>query len=230
MSKKAPYCSSKIWVFDCDGVLLDSNKIKTEAFRELALEYKVPDLEGFVEFHRRNGGMSRFLKIETLLRDYLQQSDYQEELKKGVDRYGHLVRKKLSTCAEGEGLRDFLNTLPKDSQSYVISGALETEVQEVLEEKDLASYFKEIYGSPLNKIENLQKLRKLTQSPLGAEATFIGDSITDYKAAKEFGMNFIFFYGLTEWDDWETFFKDKEEVLIAKNFEDLLSRMKKRAS
>jgi beta-phosphoglucomutase-like phosphatase (HAD superfamily) len=49
-------------IFDFDGVILESVTVKTEAFRELfSSEPDCPD--EIVEFHKRNGGMSRYDKF-----------------------------------------------------------------------------------------------------------------------------------------------------------------------
>ena len=51
------------FIFDCDGVILDSNKIKTEAFFSLALPYGKGIAKLLVDYHTQNGGISRYLKI-----------------------------------------------------------------------------------------------------------------------------------------------------------------------
>ena len=46
----------QIAVFDCDGVILDSNQIKSEAFA-YALPDDPPELvKNFVQYHKENGG------------------------------------------------------------------------------------------------------------------------------------------------------------------------------
>ena len=58
-----------IIILDFDGVILESVSVKTEAFRTLfsfAPEY----VEEIVQFHKDNGGMSRFDQIPVYLRSY----------------------------------------------------------------------------------------------------------------------------------------------------------------
>ena len=45
-------------VFDCDGVLLDSNKVKTDAFYKSALPYGENAANELVSYHKENGGIS----------------------------------------------------------------------------------------------------------------------------------------------------------------------------
>ena len=56
-------------IFDCDGVILDSNAIKTQAFRE-ALPGEPEDLvEQLVSFHKATGGVSRYVKLEYFFKE-----------------------------------------------------------------------------------------------------------------------------------------------------------------
>lgn len=57
----------KSLIFDCDGVILHSNKIKTEAFYKVALRFGKVAADKMVDYHVRNGGISRYKKFEWLL-------------------------------------------------------------------------------------------------------------------------------------------------------------------
>ena len=58
-------------VFDCDGVILNTNKIKTEGFRVSTKNYKNEYVELLVKYHLLNGGISRFRKFEYFLDEIL---------------------------------------------------------------------------------------------------------------------------------------------------------------
>lgn len=213
---------STTYFFDCDGVILDSNRIKTDAFRELAERYMKDGVEEFVDFHRRNGGLSRFAKLEIFFKDFLKLDTYQNELSEAIQVYGQLVEEKLLHCAENKGLRKFLGQLSKESKRYVVSGGLESEVQKILKAKNLAHHFQGIYGSPRKKQDILQDLARENGGSF-TSPIFLGDSKIDYETANSFGMNFIFFYGLTEFDQWQEFFKNKS-ILCVKDFDELLCK------
>ena len=53
-------------VFDCDGVLLNSNKIKTQAFYKCALPYGEKYATMLADYHIENGGISRNYKFKYL--------------------------------------------------------------------------------------------------------------------------------------------------------------------
>ena len=48
--------------FDCDGVILNSNKVKTNAFYKIALEYGDESAKKLVNYHIQNGGISLYTK------------------------------------------------------------------------------------------------------------------------------------------------------------------------
>ena len=54
-------------IFDCDGVILNSNKIKTNAFFAVALPYGQTAAQALVDYHLQNGGISRYRKFEYFL-------------------------------------------------------------------------------------------------------------------------------------------------------------------
>ena len=55
---------SKVLIFDFDGVLADSNEIKTEAFSELYKSYGEDIVANVVKHHKANGGMTRYEKFK----------------------------------------------------------------------------------------------------------------------------------------------------------------------
>ena len=55
-------------IFDCDGVILDSNKVKSSAFYEVALVYGEEAANALVKYNSENGGISRFKKFEHFLK------------------------------------------------------------------------------------------------------------------------------------------------------------------
>ena len=51
------------FIFDCDGVIINSNEIKNEAFREVLKDEKGNLVIDFINYHQQNGGVSRYEKF-----------------------------------------------------------------------------------------------------------------------------------------------------------------------
>ena len=58
------------YVFDCDGVVLNSNKLKTECFRELLNKEKKEHVDLFIEYHVSNQGINRYEKLRYFFEKY----------------------------------------------------------------------------------------------------------------------------------------------------------------
>ena len=52
------------YIFDCDGVILDSNNLKSRAYAEALTAEPLELVLEFVEYHKENGGISRYEKFK----------------------------------------------------------------------------------------------------------------------------------------------------------------------
>lgn len=202
----------KIWFFDCDGVILDSNSIKSDAFYETALKYGPDKAESFVKYHQDRGGISRFEKFKYFFETMLGAKNFEEDLSFSLEEFGARVKAKLMECHETKGLREFLESLPSDSCKIVISGGEQSELREVFKERGLAKYFDGIFGSPDDKLTILK--RETPGGKCKVPAVFIGDTRYDYECARNVNADFIFMAQYTEFKDWPRYFRGKEIKII----------------
>ncbi len=201
----------RTWIFDCDGVLLDSNSIKTDAFYETAIPYGEVQAQRLVEYHKQFGGISRFRKFEYFFQKILGLVDFSTELEIALKKYGELVYGKLLTCPETEGLRELLRII-SHGRKIVISGGMQSELKDVFKNRGLDIFFDAIYGSPSTKMEILDRER--VAGHLKEPLIFLGDSRHDYEVSRTYNADFIFVYQYTEFSDWKGFFKDKEIICV----------------
>jgi phosphoglycolate phosphatase-like HAD superfamily hydrolase len=210
---------SDLWIFDCDGVILQSNELKTEAFREVAARHDTAAAEQLVEFHRRHGGVSRYRKFRHLFEEILGWSDFDEAYADALARFAEIVSSGMRSCPEVPGVREFLEEIAPTGQVFVASGSDEIELREVLRDRDLARYFVDIFGSPRTKREIVSGILSMPGLPAGRKV-FVGDSEIDYRTASEFGFEFLMISGYTEWAGWRGVVPD-HSVRIA-SFEPLI--------
>lgn len=206
-------------VFDCDGVLLDSNRVKTNAFREVTRVYGDDISDGFVKFHLDNGGISRYRKFEYFLTDFLGQPAELRSVKELVNKYADCVCQGLLKCRVADGL-DELREKSRDIPWMIVSGGDQQELNSVFSTRGLASLFDAgIYGSPESKDEIFDRLRRSGQ--LAIPSLFIGDSRYDHEMAEKYGIDFIFSYGWTEFSEWKNYCT-KNDIKSIKSICDLL--------
>lgn len=208
----------RTFVFDCDGVILDSNAIKTDAFYELARPFGEDVARALVDYHKANGGISRFRKIEYLYHTLLGRADHQDDIDRLVLQYGRIVFDKLIRCNLTRGCEEFLKCIPSGSYCIVLSGGSESELRVVFEQKGLALFFDGIFGSPRTKEEIL--MAQKDAGMLLAPAVFFGDTIYDCQVASAFGMDFIFLSGYSECDEQKI--RGSQVLLTIKDFSNLL--------
>lgn len=193
---KADVASYAVIVFDCDGVLLNSNALKTDAFFAASIPYGDTYANSLVEYHRENGGISRYKKFAYFFEEILKRPPEAREMERLLQTYAQTVRKTLSSCEIAEGIDELRAKTPK-ARWLVASGSDQGELREVLARRGIARFFDGgIYGSPATKSMILQE--QLPPNEQGTPALFIGDSRHDCEVAGEFGLDFVF---LDRWTD-----------------------------
>ena len=195
--------------------ILDSNKVKTEAFATALMGEDQKLVDEFVHYHKGNGGISRFVKFKYFFEVIKNQSNYKNDLNRVLKRYAELSLKGLLACEEIRGVREILMQLKQSNiDCFVVSGGEQNEVRSVLLARGFSLYFQEIYGSPVTKIEHLEKI-----SP--NNTLYFGDAKSDYDAANAFGVDFAYISGASEWDNGFNFCKINH-ILTLDNFEKLI--------
>jgi len=200
----------KTLVFDCDGVILNSNKIKTRAFYTAVLPYGEAAAQALVDYHVANGGISRYKKFEYFLKQILgQPAPDEKELKNLLDTYADEAWKGLLDCDVAEGIAA-LRKKTAASRWLVVSGGNQEELRRLFALRRLDSFFDGgIFGSPDSKDEILA--REIRSGNIEKPAVFLGDSKYDYEAATSVGLVFIFVRGWSEFDEWSDFFYDSDK-------------------
>ena len=192
----------KTFIFDCDGVILNSNKIKSKTFKKVTKNFGDKISDQFYNFHIKNGGVSRNEKFKYFVNQLLNKKD-DKLINKLIFEYSQNIYYELLNCE----VSDCLKSLKKKYSSidwFVLTGGNETEVKDIFHKKKI-KYFKEdnIYGSPKSKYDNFKILtnNNLIKYPV----IFFGDSEYDYKFSIDNYIDFIFVSGWTEFKDWNSF-------------------------
>jgi len=180
----------KALIFDFDGVIADSISVKTDAFREIYSKYGEKVEAKVVRHHLKNGGMSRYKKIDYYQNNYLGQKLNQDQLISYCDKFSKLVINKVINAPLVSGIESFLNENYKLYKLFISTGTPEDEIKKIAFEKNLNKFFINIYGSPDNKKDHIEKIFK-DYKILYSNMIFIGDSITDYNAAQKMNIKFI---------------------------------------
>jgi HAD superfamily hydrolase (TIGR01549 family) len=200
------------FVFDCDGVVLNSNKVKTQAFYDATLSFGHEAAQTLVDYHVQNGGISRYLKFEYFIAEILKQPITQDLLDDLLNRFASEVKVGLTDCQIAPGLVE-LREKTSLANWLIVSGGDQDELREVFAERGLFDLFNGgIFGSPDNKDVILK--REMDSLNIHVRALFLGDSKYDYEAASRANLDFIFLSNWSEVTDWQSYTKQNDILAL----------------
>jgi phosphoglycolate phosphatase-like HAD superfamily hydrolase len=177
-------------VFDFDGVLVESVEVKTKAFARLFADEDSGVVKQIVAYHLRNVGISRFEKFKTIYRDILHRPFSSARFESLCATYADLVVDEVVCAPWVEGAERFLGRYRDRYLFFVVSGTPQDELRGIIQRRGATRLFDEALGSPQSKDQLLlQLMRTHVMSPV--DMVFIGDAESDWMAAREVGMSFI---------------------------------------
>jgi phosphoglycolate phosphatase-like HAD superfamily hydrolase len=210
----------KYHLFDCDGVILNSNQIKSKVFHEITSSYSNQFADEATEYYKNTAGTPRVDKVYYFFEKLMKIEATEELIQEFLNSFNNTALNNLFVCDKITGVQSYLNSIKDNSKSFVVSGAPQDELRTILSKQELDHYFEEILGSPVKKPDNIESL--LNDYQLDPKnCVFYGDSKVDYLSASKFNIDFIFVSEKTEFKDYKDFFKDKD-IRTIKNFNELL--------
>ena len=204
-------------IFDCDGVILNSNKIKTKSFREILREVDARAVQEFIDYHKNNGGISRYIKLDYFLTNILPKYSKSLENKDDIlisllNNYGSVCKNSLINSEVTKDLEK-LKSITYNIPWTIVSGGDQKELRDVFKNKNLTKYFNGgIFGSPDKKIDIIQ--REERNGLINYPAIFLGDSKVDYLVAKNLNIDFLFVTQWTEFMEFKTFCRENSIKMI----------------
>ena len=175
-------------IFDFDGVLAESVNIKAKAFYKIYEPYGEEIAEKALRHHNENGGMSRFEKFVFYHKVFLNHDLTRREIKSLSTKFSNIIVQDVITSNEVPGAFWFLKKYLKKNK-WIVSATPEDEICTIVEKRNMSIYFKKVYGSPEGKISIVKKI--ISENNLKKDETiFLGDAVTDFKAAEVNNIDF----------------------------------------
>lgn len=181
-----------IYIFDCDGVILDSNQLKIEAMKNaLTAHFSTKVLiDECVDYFRHNFGKSRFHHIAHFLENIIKVPIEQKSI---IERLilADFSNQCRTLYLSAELTPGFINFLDKcQGKRYVASGSEQSELRDVFVQRGLDSYFDGVYGSPTPKAELIKRIIELEKN---TNAVMFGDAESDLLSAQLNCIDFVFY-------------------------------------
>jgi phosphoglycolate phosphatase-like HAD superfamily hydrolase len=194
----------KTIVFDCDGVVLDSNIVKTEAYFRTAKNLGATDeqAQALGDYHVKLGGISRYHKFDWYLREVLNKPVTDAAIQALLDGFSKELEEGLMQCDLAKGLFDLREKT--DSNWLILSGGDQQEIRALFAKRKIAHMFNGgLFGSPDNK--DVVLAREIANGNIQFPALFVGDAKYDFEAASRAGLDFLFLSDWTEVPDWQAY-------------------------
>lgn len=210
-----PLSEYQTLVFDCDGVVLNSNQLKIQAYHDVAIQFGANETQAqaLVAHHVKLGGISRYPKFEYFLREILQQPVTEQAMQTLLSSFTAEVKRLLINCEVAPDLMRLREATPK-AKWLIVSGGDQAELAEIFQQRGMTHLFDAgIFGSPDNKDEILA--REIAAGNIVKPALFVGDSRYDHQASGRAGLDFVFLSAWTDVEDWPTYCADHQIEVLA---------------
>jgi phosphoglycolate phosphatase-like HAD superfamily hydrolase len=182
----------KTILWDFDGVIMDSMPVRDKGFEIVLQDYPQEQVSLLMEYHRNNGGLSRYNKFRYFFEEIRKESITDSEITVLAEKFSVVMLQNL--LDPSLFIEDSLRFIKKNYTKYnmhIVSGSDENELRYICKTLGISEYFNSIHGSPTPKKELVKSL--LIENNYKKEDTcLIGDSFNDLEAA--FANN-ISFYG-----------------------------------
>ena len=180
----------RVVILDFDGVVLESNGLKTEVFREVFARYP-PHLEAMMEYHLRHQSASRYAKFEHLVHERLGRMGDQELIDSLAAEFSDRIQARMATCPWVPGAQALLERVAPVVPVYLASVTPQEEIDRTVVQRGLSRYFARVYGCPpWDKVRAIQDIIG-ARGGVSDGVLLVGDSAGDQRAAAAAGIEFV---------------------------------------
>jgi HAD superfamily hydrolase (TIGR01549 family) len=181
----------KVILWDFDGVLLNSNEVRDKGFIETLSDYPTDQVNLLMDFHKENGGLSRYVKFRYFFETIRKEKKSDSEINIWAEKFSIIMRKFL--VEDKLLIRETMNFVKNNHDKYemhIVSGSDQEELRFICAKLGIDFYFKSINGSPTPKIKLVHQLIEKWNYNKDV-CMLIGDSINDYEAALRNNIKFL---------------------------------------
>jgi len=181
-----------IFVFDFDGVIVDSMISKGSSFANIFnVDYQLK--RQIINYHLKNGSKSRFDKIKYITKYILKSNNgsYDEKyILKKISDFKKNYLKNIDSIKLVKGIDCFLKYINKiDNKIYIVSAAPRLEIEFFLKKFKLSSFISYIYDSKISKSDAMNKIININKTS-NEKYIYFGDSISDWDVCQDIKIDF----------------------------------------
>jgi len=177
-------------IFDFDGVLAESVDVKTRAFAHMYAPYGEDVVRKVVDYHKENGGLSRFEKFRYFHKMILKEPLSADKEQALGEIFSLLVMDAVVNAPWVPGALEFLKRFHAEMALFVASGTPDEEIKEIVKRRSMDHFFVSVHGAPATKAEIIDRICK-TYGFARQTILMVGDARTDYEGAISARIRFV---------------------------------------
>lgn len=90
------FIDNEVFLFDFDGVIINSNDVRIDGFRKIFAEYPKVLVDNLINYHNENGGLSRYVKIRYFFEKILKKEIVEKDIIYLASEFSELMVDELS--------------------------------------------------------------------------------------------------------------------------------------
>ncbi len=199
-------------IWDFDGVILLSDAVREYGFRKVFENHPEELVQKLIDFHLKNGGLSRYVKIKYFYENVLGQPITEEQVTIHAEEFSVIMREALTDKKLIN--EEWIALMEQIGSKYVhsiASGSDGKELNYLCGELGISDKFKFIYGSPVTKKDLVKQIIKDSGFD-ASEFILIGDAVNDRDAAQANNIDFIGYHS-DSLKDSEQFVNDLRDII-----------------
>ncbi|MCO5249186.1 MAG: HAD-IA family hydrolase [Chitinophagales bacterium] len=164
--------------------------IRDKGFTIVLKDFPSNEVEQLMNFHRQNGGLSRYVKFRHFFENIKQESISDNEIQNWADKFSEIMLQELIN--PDLLISDTINFVKRSYTHYkmhIVSGSDGNELKKICKGINIDKYFISIEGSPSPKKTLVEEIIKKYGYDKN-NCVLIGDSINDKEAALVNGITF----------------------------------------
>ena len=183
--------SIKVIVFDFDGTLIDSNRLKYEAYFKL-FQTSEHHTRTIREVLSKIYEQSWFVILEEIVRrlNLNGESELEPEVDELAERYNDIVLNGAKMCPQMPGAQSALKSLSRRYRLYVSSTTPDSALKEIIRYRGWHRFFEDIFGYPHQKTATLKNIIAL-EMVQPTEVLVVGDGESDRISSSQAGCAFV---------------------------------------
>lgn len=165
--------------------------VRDKGFEVVLKDFKDNQIQSLLHYHKKNGGLSRYVKFIYFYEQVLKQDVDEDQINKLAGQFSEIMKE----CLTDPKLLimdtvDYIVNNYEKVPMHIVSGSDGEELRYLCEKLEINQYFKSINGSPTPKKQLVHQILE-NEKPTKSRCLLIGDSINDYEAAEHNGISFI---------------------------------------